>query len=60
MSAAENKQLLQAVFNELAAGDGRAMRDAMADDFRWIFPGRWSWSGIWEPRTSSSIGCCAR
>jgi uncharacterized protein len=50
MSASENKLLLQDVFDQLAAGNGRALRDAMADDFRWIFPGRWSWSGIWEPK----------
>ena len=50
MSAAENKQLLQDVFDQLAVGNGRALRDAMADDFRWIFPGAWSWSGVWEPK----------
>jgi uncharacterized protein len=46
----ENKKLLQDVFNELAAGNARAMSDAMADDFRWVFPGQWSWSGVFEPK----------
>ena len=50
MTATENKQLLQAVFDQLAAGNGQALLDAMADDFRWIFPGNWSWSGVWEPK----------
>lgn len=22
----------------------------MADDFRWVFPGSWSWSGVWQPK----------
>src|SRR5918992_6323557 len=50
MSAAENKKLLQDVFGQLAAGNSRAMLEAMADDFRWVFPGAWSWSGVWEPK----------
>jgi ketosteroid isomerase-like protein len=50
MSATENKKLLQSVFDQLAVGNGRALRDAMADDFRWVFPGDWSWSGVWEPK----------
>jgi uncharacterized protein len=50
MSATENKKLLREVFEELAAGNPRAMSDAMADDFRWVFPGDWSWSGVWQPK----------
>jgi ketosteroid isomerase-like protein len=50
MSAAENKKLLQDVFGQLAAGNAGAMREAMADDFRWVFPGAWLWSGVWEPK----------
>jgi len=50
MSATRNKELLQDVFAELAAGNLRAISEAMADDFRWIFPGEWSWSGVWEPK----------
>jgi uncharacterized protein len=50
MSAAENKKLLQDIFDQMAQGNTRAMSDAMADDFRWAFPGNWSWSGSWEPK----------
>jgi uncharacterized protein len=50
MSAMENKQLLKNVFEGLAAGNPRAMSDAMAVDFRWVFPGDWSWSGVWKPK----------
>ena len=50
MSATENKKLLQEVFDEMAAGNPSAMSDAMADDFRWVFPGHWTWSGVWEPK----------
>jgi uncharacterized protein len=50
MSVNENKRLVQEVFEELAAGNPSAMSDAMADDFRWVFPGDWTWSGIWEPK----------
>lgn len=50
MSTAENKKLLQDIFDQMAQGNTRAMSDAMADDFRWVFPGNWSWSGIWEPK----------
>jgi uncharacterized protein len=50
MSTTANKALLQEVFAQLAAGNPTAMSDAMADDFRWAFPGEWSWSGVWEPK----------
>lgn len=51
MSATENKQLLRSIFDQLATGNTQALGDAMADDVRWIFPGNWSWSGTWEPKT---------
>jgi uncharacterized protein len=51
MSATDNnRKLLQDVFHEMAQGKVRALGDAMAEDFRWVFPGNWSWSGCWEPR----------
>lgn len=50
MSATENKKLLTDVFEQMAAGNTNAFRDAMSDDFRWVFPGNWSWSGVWEPK----------
>jgi ketosteroid isomerase-like protein len=48
MSTTANKKLVQDVFARLASGDSSALIDAMADDFRWVFPGEWSWSGAWE------------
>lgn len=51
MSTAGNKELLQGIFDELAQGRTGAMRAAMAEDFRWVFPGNWSWAGRWEPRS---------
>lgn len=50
MGAAENRELLRGVFAEMAAGNLRALSDVMTEDFRWVFPGDWSWSGVWEPK----------
>jgi ketosteroid isomerase-like protein len=50
MSAEENKKLLNGIFDQMALGNTRAMSDAMADDFRWVFPGNWSWTGTWGPK----------
>ncbi|MEU0499479.1 nuclear transport factor 2 family protein [Nocardia sp. NPDC005998] len=50
MSATENKKLVERIFDEMSRGNTRAMAEAMADDFRWIFPGNWSWSQTWEPK----------
>jgi uncharacterized protein len=50
MSAADNKKLVAGVFEQLSTGNTNAFRDAMSDDFRWVLPGNWSWSGVWEPK----------
>lgn len=50
METENNKRLLADIFEALAHGDGRPFREAMAEDFRWVFPGNWSWSGIWGPK----------
>lgn len=50
MDAHENKLLLERVFAEMAAGRPGALTAVMADDFRWVFPGEWSWAGVWEPK----------
>ncbi|MGW4247880.1 nuclear transport factor 2 family protein [Nocardia sp. NPDC004722] len=52
MSASQNKELIRAVFERMAAGNPRALSEAMADDCRWVFPGAWSWSGTWSPKTA--------
>ena len=44
----QNKQLMQAIFAELAQGNGRPFTAAMADDFSWTIPGRSTWSRTWR------------
>lgn len=44
MSAAENKQLLQQVFAELAEGNSKPFVDSWADDFCWTVTGTTRWS----------------
>ena len=51
MSALHNKRLIWGIFAELGLGNTRALADALADDARWTFPGSWSWSGTWAPKT---------
>jgi ketosteroid isomerase-like protein len=43
-----NKDIMQAVFAELAQGNGRPFLDAMADDFCWVLPGSTAWSRRYE------------
>lgn len=43
-----NRQLMQAIFDELAKGNGKPFVDAMADDFCWILPGQTAWSRRYE------------
>jgi uncharacterized protein len=52
----ENRELLTRIFERTARGDMRALGEAMSDDFRWIFPGVWSWSGTWEPKETVMHG----
>jgi len=42
------KQRLQAIFAELAKGNGKPFVDSMADDFCWVIPGQSTWSGAWR------------
>ncbi|WP_067574573.1 nuclear transport factor 2 family protein [Nocardia acidivorans] len=51
MNTLENKELLRGIFERMARGDVAALGAALADDCRWVFPGNWSWSGVWEPKT---------
>jgi hypothetical protein len=48
MDAAENKQLMEEVYGELAKGNGKPFVDALADDVRWTIIGTTDWSGTWE------------
>lgn len=38
-----NKALMQAIFSELAQGNGRPLVDAMADNFCWTFKSEGPW-----------------
>ena len=48
MGSNENKQLMERVFDELAAGNGQPFMDALADDARWTVAGSSPWSGAYE------------
>jgi ketosteroid isomerase-like protein len=52
MDARDNKQLMEDVFAELAAGNGRPFVDLLADDVRWTIIGSTEWSGRWEGKSS--------
>ncbi|WP_227981545.1 nuclear transport factor 2 family protein [Nocardia spumae] len=56
MHTDDNKTLLQNIFARMAAGDTNALSDAMADEFRWTFPGNWSWSRSWGPKSTALHG----
>ena len=46
----QNKQLMQAIFAELAQGNGRPFTAAMADDFSWTVTGHGPWARTWRGR----------
>ena len=48
MGAAENKQLLEHIFDELAKGNSEPLVASMADDFRWTVAGTTAWSKTYE------------
>ncbi len=58
MATQENRQLLDSIFQSLAAGDSRPLVAAMADDFRWRFAGEWSWARDWGARSRRSLLAC--
>jgi len=45
MGAAENKQMITNMFEELGKGNGAAFLDAMADDIKYTLQGRTKFSG---------------
>ena len=47
MGAAENKQLMESVFGQLATGNGQPFMDALADDASWTVIGSSDWSGTY-------------
>lgn len=48
MGAAENKQLLQHIFDELAKGNSDPLVANMAEDLRWTVTGTTRWSRTYE------------
>ena len=48
MSAAENKLLVQHIFEELANGNPRPFAEGTSDDFRWIVTGTTPWSKTYD------------
>ena len=46
------KQHLQAAFDALAQGDGRALLELMAEDFTWELKGRGPWAGRYEGKAA--------
>src|SRR6185436_10252857 len=48
MSAAENKQLVEHIFTELANGNPRPFMNNTSDDFRWTVTGSTPWSKTYE------------
>jgi uncharacterized protein len=50
--AAENKQLMEEIFAELAEGNGEPFVEALAEDIRWTTIGTTVWSGSWGGKSS--------
>jgi ketosteroid isomerase-like protein len=50
MSAADNKNIVTAIYAAMAEGDGRPFNAAMAEDFTWILEGTGAWSRTWRGR----------
>jgi uncharacterized protein len=48
MGAAENKQVVQHIFDGLSKGDSHALVDSMADDFCWTVTGTTKWSKTYQ------------
>jgi ketosteroid isomerase-like protein len=50
VGTAENKQLMQRVFAQLANGNGQPFMDALANDARWTVIGSSPWSRTYESK----------
>lgn len=48
MAAAENKELIKSIFDELAKGNSRPFIESMADDFNWTVTGTTKWSRTYQ------------
>jgi uncharacterized protein len=52
MTALENKQIVQAIFAELAQGNSRSLVEAMTDDFSWTVTGSNQWSHTYQGKAA--------
>lgn len=52
MGAAENKQLMQNVFDALSKGNGQPFVESMADDVSWTVTGTTQWSRTYQGKQS--------
>ncbi len=52
MTAQEHKQTMQAIFAELAKGNGQPFVDAMRDDFAWTISGQGPWGRTWRGKAA--------
>jgi uncharacterized protein len=48
MTTAENKRLMEGIFEQLAQGNGKPFVEALAEDVRWTIIGGTAWSRTWE------------
>jgi ketosteroid isomerase-like protein len=48
VGAAENKELIKSIFDELAKGNSRSFIECMADDFSWTVTGTTKWSRTYQ------------
>jgi uncharacterized protein len=48
MTAAENKQMMRSIYEELEKGNGAPFLEALAPDVRWTIKGSSAWSRTWE------------
>jgi uncharacterized protein len=52
MTTAQNKELMQGIFSELARGNSKPFVDSLADDVRWTLTGTTRWSRTYDGKPS--------
>ena len=59
MDSANNKQLVQNIFAEMAQGNSRPLVESMADDFCWTVTGSNRWAGTYQGKQNVLNGLLA-
>jgi|SRR5437660_8544948 len=59
MDTANNKQLVQNIFAEMAQGNSRPLVESMADDFCWTVTGSNRWAGKYQGKQNVLNGLLA-